>query len=75
MELDITKLPEPEDYTITPCGTLVAQLGVGKVEGKFLGEFSDYDGAMETIKEDMEANQFWPNIWIVSDHGNWELVS
>jgi hypothetical protein len=67
--------PEPEDYTITPTGPLGGLYGVGQIEGNFLGEFQEWDDAIAAIKADMESNQYWPNIWDVSDHGNWSLVT
>lgn len=41
---------------------------------KHLGHFVEWDDMMEFIKYHMEANQFWPDVWQVSDHGNWSLV-
>lgn len=65
--------PSPEDYTMTPTGELGCMIGVGQIEGKFLGEFHTTDDAFNFIKQRMEKEQFWPNIWWVSDHGNWSL--
>ena len=61
------------DFTITPCGHLGGMSGVGVIGGKFVGEFhSDYEAIM-AIRRIMNDEKFWPNIWIVSDHGNWRL--
>jgi hypothetical protein len=64
--------PGPEDYTITdrPRGGY----DVAIVEGKFLGNFKTYSEAQLAVRADMDASQFWPNVWTISDHGNAELV-
>jgi hypothetical protein len=64
--------PEPEDYTIAD--NTRGGYNVGIVEGKFLGNFKTYSEAQIAVVEDMKANQFWPNVWTISDHGNAELV-
>lgn len=67
--------PQDEDFTITPCGPLGGKSGAGRINGKFIGEFSSDDEAIVAIKQIMEDEQFWPNIWMVSDHGNWEIYN
>lgn len=64
--------PAPEDYTITPSGELGSKLSVGQVEGDFLGEFAEWADAAKAIRDKMEADQFWPGVWFISDHGNVE---
>lgn len=61
------------DFTITPCGRLGGKSALGVIEGKFVGEFDSDDSAIEAAIEIMRDEQFWPNIWIVSDHGNFTL--
>jgi len=58
-----------DDYKLTPCGSLGGKTAVSQY-GKFLKDFSTTDEALEFVKEHMEENQFWPNIWWISDHGN-----
>ncbi len=58
--------PEEGDYIVGP-------KGVSVVGGDFLGDPLDWDDIVKLIHEDMEANQFWPNVWSLSDHGNIEL--
>ncbi len=70
---DCVDSPEPGDYTITPCGSLGGMSGVGVIEGKFIGEFDCDTEAIVAIRRIMDEEKFWPNIWIVSDHGNWTL--
>src|SRR6185312_3577620 len=38
--------------------------------GKFVGEFNSHEEAEEAAKAWMKKNNFFPNAWIVSDHGN-----
>jgi len=72
--VDCVEKLEPEDFTITPCGILGEQSALGRVEGKFIGPFGCIEDAVTAAKVIMEKEQFWPNIWIASDHGNWDLV-
>lgn len=62
--------PVDGDYTITPCGSLGGMSGVGVIGGKFVGEFHSDDEAIMAIRRIMNEEKFWPNIWIVSNHGN-----
>jgi hypothetical protein len=66
--------PEPEDYTLSPSGPLGARTSVGRVEGRFLGEYSSDAEAAWAVIEQMEAEQFWPSVWTISDHGNVSIV-
>jgi hypothetical protein len=65
--------PQEEDITLTPTGPLGSQIGVGVVGGKYLGVFNTGDEAEKAVKDYCEKNNFWPNIWWVSDHGNVSL--
>ncbi len=67
--------PAEEDYVVTPGGTLGGKLAVSVVGGKFIGLFGEEDDAYKAIREDMEANQFWPNVWFISDHGNASIIT
>jgi hypothetical protein len=59
--------PGEDDYTIT--GTRRGGEGVGQ-GGKFLGEFPSVNAALQFIADRMAAEQFYPNVWTISDHGN-----
>lgn len=65
---------QEEDITISDSGPLGSLYSVGIVNGKFIGEYKTRDAAETAIRTWMEENQFWPNVWIISDHGNAELV-
>jgi hypothetical protein len=67
--------PSEGDFTITPCGSLGGKSGLGRVDGNFVGEFDCDDDAIAAARDIMEDESYWPNIWIVSDHGNWSLLS
>jgi hypothetical protein len=58
--------PEPEDYAIS-YGR--GGYGVSQIEGKFLGSFRDRDDAEDFIAEQMQTDQFFPNVWFIDDHG------
>ncbi len=65
--------PEEGDYAITSCGSLGGQSALREIGGKCLGRFSTDAEAVEFAQSRMKAEQFWANIWLVSDHGNWSL--
>jgi hypothetical protein len=65
--------PVGGDYTITPGGRLGGMSAVGVIEGKFVGLYDCDDDALRAIKAKCDEEQYWPNIWFVSDHGNWSL--
>jgi hypothetical protein len=65
--------PTEEDFTITPTGPLGGLSALGRVGGKFVGTFDCDDDAVREARRLMTVEQWWPNIWIVSDHGNWNL--
>ena len=64
--------PEPDDYTMTPTGLLGSKTGVSCC-GAWC-EFDTTEEALAFIRQDMEAERFWPAVWWVSDHGNSWLV-
>jgi hypothetical protein len=61
--------PGEEDATIMPTGPLGAWYAVG-LGGRFLGQARDLDQAQEMLRAAMDADQVWPDIWFISDHGN-----
>ena len=63
--------PDEDDYTISDArggGYSVAQ------SGKWLGDFKERDEAEEFIRTHGNASNFWPNVWVISDHGNAHLI-
>ncbi len=60
--------PQEDDYTTTDyckfyqCGKLVLDLD----------ENDDYS---LYVRAHMETEQYWPNVWFISDHGNAHLLS
>jgi hypothetical protein len=67
--------PEPGDYIIHDAGPLGSLTAVLISEGKPFGTFPSFDSAMRAIRADMDKQQFWPNVWTCSDHGNMSLVT
>ena len=61
--------PGEEDATITPTGPLGAWYAVG-LGGRFLGEARDLEQALGMLRTAMDADQVWPDVWFISDHGN-----
>lgn len=62
--------PQEEDITISPYGSLGSRLQVSVVGGKPIGIFSDQDAAEKAIKKYMDQHNFYPQVWMISDHGN-----
>jgi len=52
-----------------------AHSSLSEVGGRFLGKFEDQDAAEEFAKRRMEREEFWPDFWWLSDHGNLHIVS
>ncbi|MFP4047898.1 MAG: hypothetical protein ACLFT4_09115 [Bacteroidales bacterium] len=46
------------------------KLSVAEHNGKFIGEFIEDDEAEYAIIQFMNKNDYWPDVWFVSDHGN-----
>jgi len=42
--------------------------------GKFIGEFSEMDDALNAVKTWKQSNNWFPNTWFISDHGNMSLI-
>jgi len=40
------------------------------VEGKHLDYYDNFDDALYSVKQWMDASKYWPNIFFVNDHGN-----
>ena len=68
------ELPSPDDFVLFPTGSLGGQTGVSRVQGKHLGTYATTEEALEAVRRIMEAEQYWPNIWYESDHGNAWLI-
>jgi hypothetical protein len=61
--------PGEEDATIMSTGPLGAWYAVG-LGGRFLGEARDLEQALGMLRAAMDADQVWPDVWFISDHGN-----
>ena len=59
-----------DDYVITDCG----RLGSMYCCNQGIGQYAEYDELLQAIHDDMERQQFWPNLWYVNDHGNVDLL-
>lgn len=57
------------DVVIQPNGDIYS-------DGKLITHANDdWDLDREAIEEWMQVNQFWPNVWMLSDHGNLHLIT
>jgi hypothetical protein len=70
MELNM----QDDDYTIMACGPLYSQYCC-QANHCDLGTFNTLDECLIAIHADMEASQFWPDIYFINDHGNTDLLS
>lgn len=71
---DCVGRPVQGDFTITPCGSLGGKSALARLDGEFIGEFDSDDAAIEQARTIMQEERFWPDIWLVSDHGNFTRV-
>ena len=63
-------------YTITPGGYLGGEYVVCGPDGR--GELMrspEIDACNAAIREDMEREQYWPEVYWISDHGNVQVHS
>jgi hypothetical protein len=58
--------PNDQDYYIQDVTRGGYSVSCG---GNHLASFSDFNDALTTINVWMKINNFYPNIWIVDDHG------
>lgn len=63
--------PEENDCFITdnPSGGYEVSCG-----GVYNDSFSEFDDALAAVNEWQKESNFYPNIWMVSDHGNYTLI-
>lgn len=66
--------PEEDDIFFTSVGSLGSKTQVS-AGGKVIGTFVEFEDAEKAAKEWCKKNNFWPNAWNVSDHGNYHLMS
>jgi hypothetical protein len=62
--------PEDDDCFIESNGF---KYSVG-CDGKFQGEFVEMEDALNKVKEWKTKNNWFPNTWFISDHGNYSLI-
>jgi hypothetical protein len=66
--------PSDEDAFLSSSGPLGSRTSVS-CGGKFIGEFREYDDALIALGDYMEKSNWFPTVWTVSDHGNYNIVS
>ena len=65
--------PDEGDVVISDAGRLGGQTQVS-FGGKNLGTFTEWYEMEDAIRGEGRRTNFWPNIWRLSDHGNYHLV-
>jgi len=63
--------PSEEDAYVKPTGNLGGLYSLS-VSGKHLGNFVEWDEVEEALREWTEQNNYYPNLWIIDDHGGME---
>ena len=43
-------------------------------ESKFIGEFIEFDDAIESINILQDSDHFYYDIWFINDHGNIDMI-
>lgn len=64
---------EDDDYKIAMTGPLYSKYSVSN--HKFLTEVDELDEALQFVRDHMEQEQYWPNVWHINDHGNVDLMN
>lgn len=67
--------PEPGDYVLSPTGHLGGKTAVGIIGGRHLGDFNGDEDALAFVRDLMDRESFWPNIWMQDDHGGMTLLT
>jgi len=73
--------PSEGDYIISSCGPLGGLTQISKYNEnwhyviKHDKNGNDTDNTYDIIKNEMESEKFWPNVWTLSDHGNYNLIT
>lgn len=60
--------PEPEDYVIEDGRGAAYRVNLMQQD------FHSWEEVVTAIAKRMDEEQFWPNVWYVSDHGNFVLL-
>ena len=67
--------PEECDYVTaddTSCGAMhFREYGTGRL---LLSVKPDETSWVRAVRDHMDRERFWPNVWSLSDHGNWHLL-
>ena len=61
--------PEEDDAIFTDSGPLGSKTSLS-IGGKHIGEFNSHEEAEKALVEWINHHKYYPNIWIISDHGN-----
>lgn len=77
--------PEEGDYILSPSGNLGTHTAVVQ-DGRRLATFGPMgegekprsgsdERALSFVRQHMEKEQFWPNVWLQDDHGGYTLAT
>ena len=70
-EVESLDMPDYEDdcFITTKGGRYFISCG-----GKFVKDVIEFDDAIQIVRSWQDKNEYYPNIWMVSDHGNEVLI-
>jgi hypothetical protein len=71
--VELASGPADDDIVIQDFGNLGSQTGAFQY-GKMLFEIGPDDDRDAMLREYMDKQNYWPNVWYVSDHGNATLL-
>ena len=63
-------LPEDGDYVISDSGPLGSLYSVSVVNGPFVGMYKTESRVCHAIRNRMEYENWYPNVFRINDHGN-----
>jgi len=68
-ETDEADKPSDDDIFLSPAGNLGSHTDLS-AGGRYVGTFKTEEAAQKAIVDWMKKENWYPNIWYVSDHGN-----
>ena len=71
----LEEAPEPDDLVLSPTGPLGSRTLLSVVDGPVIGEYSTEEEAIQAARDYCQREGYWPNLWMLSDHGNWHRLS
>jgi len=67
--------PQEGDYVIFNHGPLYSLIGVSSIGVRGCETFLTYGDAYRAIRQEMDMERYWPDVWFEDDHGGVEIIT